>query len=354
MNNRKAPRLVAVGAAVLFVAALLMILGGGAQDEKGRPQPHVLGGCQLNEDAVPAFGRGPLARAAEMCPDLTTCILAAQIETESNWNPDAYNEGSQATGLSQFIPPTWAQFGADGNNDGEANPRDPDDAIVTQSIYMCHLVDLVRNITGLVGETIDLALAAYNAGPGNVQKFGGIPPFQETMNYVVKIRALANEKYSTHAVVTVPEGLQGRAEAVVRRAAEHVELGTMYAWGGGTLNGPGLGTEIDAEVVGFDCSSLVRYAYHQGTGQSITLPRVTDDQYAATKSQPVAVNELQPGDLMFWGVVGNIHHVALYIGDGKMIEAPQSGQKIQLTAIRTGGDYFGATRVFGGPLDRTA
>ncbi|ONI88064.1 hypothetical protein ALI22I_20195 [Saccharothrix sp. ALI-22-I] len=339
--------------AVLLVAVLLLILGGGAQEEQKRTLTGPMtGGCQLDEDAVPEPMRAPLRRAAATCPEATGCILAAQLETESNWNPDAYNVGSQATGLAQFIPTTWAAYGVDGDGDGTADPRDPPDAIATQAIYMCHLVDFVTERTGLTGEIIELALAAYNAGPGNVERFGGIPPFAETTNYVTKIRDLASGKYTLERSALPVEGLHGRAAEVIRFADQ--QRGVMYAWGGGTLNGPGEGFGIDAGVVGFDCSSLVRYAYYQGSGQTITLPRVTDAQYDATKSQPVPVDRLQPGDLLFWGVLGNIHHVALYVGDGQMIEAPQSGQTILVTPIRTGGDYFGATRVFGGPLDATA
>jgi cell wall-associated NlpC family hydrolase len=100
-------------------------------------------------------------------------------------------------------------------------------------------------------------------------------------------------------------------------------------------------------IVGFDCSSLVRYAYYQGTNGKITLPRVAAAQYDATKANTVPVDQLQPGDLLFWGSSpATIHHVALYVGGGKMLEAPQSGSKIHETVARTkGGDYLGATRI---------
>ncbi|WP_309114667.1 NlpC/P60 family protein [Saccharothrix sp.] len=346
---------IVLGLVVLLVSTLLMVLGGGQEEQRRTSLTgHVLGATQLDETKVPPWAVEPLRRAASRCTEITAPILAAQIETESAWNPDAYNEGSQATGLSQFIPTTWAHYGIDGDGDGSADARNPVDAILTQAAYMCSLIEFVKGRDGLTGEITDLALAAYNAGPGNVQKYGGIPPFQETTNYVTKIRDLAANKYSKrkrNPGVSL-ENLTGRAREVIRHASE--QIGLDYAWGGGTLDGPGLGFGIDEGVSGFDCSSLVRFAYYQGSDHAITLPRVTDAQYAATQSQPVSVDALQPGDLLFWGVLGNIHHVALYIGDGKMIEAPQSGQKILAAEIRTGGDYFGATRVFGGPLDNAA
>ncbi|CAL9677701.1 hypothetical protein SUDANB95_08028 (plasmid) [Actinosynnema sp. ALI-1.44] len=335
---------------VVMILTLVMGGGGGEQEERRQFKGHVLGNFSLNDDAVPEWARGPLREAATRCPEITAPIMAAQIETESNWNPNAYNSGSQATGLSQFIPSTWEQYGTDGDGDRVADPRNPADAIITQAIYMCHLVDFVKKHPGLNGELVDLALASYNAGPGNVEKFGGIPPFNETTNYVTKIRNLANTKYASIDSSTIG----GRVGAVIGKAAEQVALGTMYSWGGGTLDGPGGGMPPDVGVIGFDCSSLVRYAYYQGSSHTITLPRVAQDQYNATKSQPVSVNDLQPGDLLFWGSPGDIHHVALYVGDGEMIEAPQSGQKITRTKIRTAGDYAGATRVFGGPLDTAA
>jgi cell wall-associated NlpC family hydrolase len=348
MNGKKIALGLAVAPILLIVLILTLVLGGGgavsqAADVKG----YVRGVTELNDGAVPAWAVQFLVNAARTCPEITAPILAAQIETESNWDPNAYNAGSGATGLAQFIPSTWASYGADGDGDGKADPRDPADAIKTQAVYMCHLVDFVKNTKGLNGEIVDLALASFNAGPGNVEKFHGIPPFEETTNYVTKIRGLANTKYAKAG--SAPTG-SGRAAAVIQKAAEHVNK-TPYSWGGGTLNGPSGGSSPDVGVVGFDCSSLVRYAFYQGTGQAITLPRVAQAQFDATKSQPIAVKDLQPGDLLFWGAPGNLHHVALYVGNGRMIEAPQSGELIHETNIRTNGDYAGATRVFGGPLD---
>jgi cell wall-associated NlpC family hydrolase len=337
------PRTTAVIAApaalILLVSLVLMVTAGGAQHAQADTKHRVTGNTGFNQQAVPDWARQALLDAATTCPEVTAPVLAAQIEVESAWNPNAYNTGSQATGLAQFIPSTWQAWGQDANDDGHADPRNPVDAITSQAASMCHHVDFVTDTPGLTGEILDLALAAYNAGPGTVQRFRGIPPYPETTNYVTKIRHLANTKYATPP----PSTADGPIAAVIQKAAEHVGK-TMYAWGGGTLNGPSEGFDIDAGVIGFDCSSLVRYAYHQGTNHTVTLPRVSHDQYHATKHNPVAIEDLQPGDLLFWGH-GRIRHVALYIGNGRMIEAPQSGQKITETTIRTSGDYIGATRV---------
>ncbi|GAA4009756.1 transglycosylase TgdA [Allokutzneria multivorans] len=337
---------------ILLLVAIVAVLGAGAsQSGDAVHKPNVPDSADFNEDAVPAWAREPLRAAAAICPEITANLLAAQDEAESNWNPLARNANSGAIGLAQFMPETWKQFGRDGDGDGRADPRNGADAIISQAHYMCHLVRWVKDTDGLAGEVIDLALAAYNAGPGNVKKYGTVPPYQETRTYITKIRRLANTKYAAAQQHPTPAPVEGtgRAAAIIAKAAMYVG-NTPYAWGGGTLNGPGPGSAPDKGVVGFDCSSLVRFAFHQGTQRAITLPRTSGEQWRATRGQAVAVEDLQPGDLLFWGR-SRIHHVALYVGNGRMIEAPQSGRRITETKIRINNDFAGATRVLGGPLD---
>jgi len=118
-----------------------------------------------------------------------------------------------------------------------------------------------------------------------------------------------------------------RAIAAARRW-----LGTPYAWGGGGVNGPGPGMPPDEGVIGFDCSSLMQYAYAQA---GVTLPRVSRQQYHAGAHYPI--EQAQPGDLVFWAdATGNpaaIHHVGLYIGDNKVLHAPQSGDVVKISRI---------------------
>jgi cell wall-associated NlpC family hydrolase len=317
---------------------ILLVFGGAGVGIDNGESHGFTGGRPLKQLAVPDWAYKPLLAAAQTCPEISAPLLAAQLDVESNWNPNAHNDGSGADGLAQFLPSTWATWGRDGDGDGQTDPRNPSDAIAAQAAYMCNLVDIVKQHPSVLGDVIDLALAAYNAGPGNVQKYNGIPPFLETTNYVHKIRQLANTKYSDIA----PGGGANAAVEAARRW-----IGTPYAWGGGTLNGPSEGTTPDVGVVGFDCSGLVRFAIYQGSGGTITLPRTSQAQYDATKAQPVSLDNLQPGDLLFWGGPNSVHHVAIYSGNGKMVEAPQSGQTIRETSLstRTGGDFLGATRV---------
>ncbi|WP_406196162.1 NlpC/P60 family protein [Kitasatospora sp. NBC_01560] len=113
----------------------------------------------------------------------------------------------------------------------------------------------------------------------------------------------------------------GRAAAVLQFA--YAQLGKPYVWG---ATGP----------AGFDCSGLTGAAYRAA---DVKLPRVSQDQWNAGRRIPRA--ELQPGDLVFF--YGDLHHVGLYIGDGKMIHAPRTGKNVEVLPIDAM-PYVGAVR----------
>jgi cell wall-associated NlpC family hydrolase len=76
----------------------------------------------------------------------------------------------------------------------------------------------------------------------------------------------------------------------------------------------------------------------------ISLPRTAQTQYNAGPLVP-AGQPLLPGDLVFYGTPGDVHHVGLYIGAGKMVHAPTFGQPIQISQFRwNGDDYLAASR----------
>lgn len=95
-------------------------------------------------------------------------------------------------------------------------------------------------------------------------------------------------------------------EQIVATAMKY--LGVPYVWGGTT-------------PYGFDCSGLVQYVYAEN---GISIPRVTYTQQAA--ATPVSFDDLQPGDLVFWGY--SAYHVGIYIGNGQYIHAPAPGQSV--------------------------
>jgi len=119
-------------------------------------------------------------------------------------------------------------------------------------------------------------------------------------------------------------------------------LGLPYAWGGGGTNGPGPGLPPDLGVIGFDCSGLTQHAYAQA---GISIPRNSRAQYAALPK--VASNDLRAGDLVFWANdpsdPDTIRHVAIYLGNGQVVQAPQSGDVVKVSSMWWS-DYAGAVR----------
>lgn len=133
-------------------------------------------------------------------------------------------------------------------------------------------------------------------------------------------------------------------ETVIQRAKS--QLGVQYAWGGGNTQGPTRGVRDggvadahgDFNKIGFDCSGLMVYAF---------APHRTLAQYSGyqfDEGRKVPLSEMRRGDLLFWGTNG-IHHVAMYLGDGQMIEAPQSGGHVQIVPVRYGDILPQATRI---------
>jgi hypothetical protein len=122
---------------------------------------------------VPARFHDAIVRAA-MRWNVGAALLSAQIYAESNFNPFAQSPAG-AQGIAQFMPGTAQALGLQ-------NPFDPEQAIDAQA----HLMrDLLRRFG-----SVPLALAAYNAGAGAVERYGGIPPYPETRAYVMKILGL--------------------------------------------------------------------------------------------------------------------------------------------------------------------
>ena len=101
-------------------------------------------------------------------------LVKAVIQTESSGNPRCVS-GAGAMGLMQLMPANVKEAGI-------SDPFDPEQNIAAGT----------KQLAGLLSQyhgDLDLALAGYNAGPGNVRKYGGVPPFAETRNYIQRVKA---------------------------------------------------------------------------------------------------------------------------------------------------------------------
>jgi len=262
---------------------------------------------------VPADLLALYQQSAERCPGLPWPVLAAIGKIESDHGRSTapgVRSGSNiagAAGPMQFgiggkAGDTWSAYGVDGDANGTTDVYDAADAVPAAADYLC------ANGAGESGRLSE-AIFAYNRADW----------------YVADVLAQA-AAYTSSAPLPAAAG----AAQVAITFAES-KLGLPYQWGG---TGPL-----------YDCSGLTQAAY---AAAGVQLRRTSREQF--WDGPHVPISQLQPGDLIFYASdvtdPATIHHLALYVGDGRMIEAARTGTFIRFASIDRPG-YIGAVRPIG-------
>lgn len=140
----------------------------------------------------------------------------------------------------------------------------------------------------------------------------------DTTNY--DTAAVDNSSSQTSTTTTTNTNSDLQSGSVVSLAVKLANAGIPYVWGGSSLSG-------------MDCSGLVAYVFQNAEGKSLAHYTVSLESEVTQKS----VSDAQPGDLLFWGNHGSTYHVAIYIGNGQFVAAPEPGENVQVQSISS---YF--------------
>jgi cell wall-associated NlpC family hydrolase len=313
-------------AAALPLVGLVLVGVLSAQASVGGGSPTAQASADIPPELLPVYQSG-----AESCPGLPWSVLAAigKVETDHGRSTApgvtsganfAGAAGPMQIGIGGKAGNTWGgaperpvppeiDYGTDGNGDGIASVYDPVDAIFSAAKYLCRNgADQGRDISG--------AVFAYNHANWYVEK-------------VLRIaQSYATQEASLAAGTDQPSNL-GAERAV---AYAYAQLGKPYLWGAAGENGR------------FDCSGLTMRAWEAA---GVALPHNSAAQYGSAGPHIDDRSQVLPGDLVYFAydvtAPSTIHHVAIYIGNGKMIEAPHRNAVVRIAnAFRK--DYIGATR----------
>ncbi|MGW2665947.1 C40 family peptidase [Nocardia tengchongensis] len=297
-----------------------------------KPQPSMLApgsGAAPSPEAVSDIPASMLVlyqKAAHVCPGLDWPVLAGigKVETDhGRVNMPGVGSGENEAGAGgpmQFLAPTFDSVAARHPLPaGGATPPsryNPSDAIYAAAYYLCdsgapadlHAAIFTYNHADwYVNEVLDQAAHYRNQSPTGTGDCGSI---------------------------------RGGDRASLVLAFACAQLGQPYVWGG---DGP----EVSG---GWDCSGLTKAAYARA---EIILPRTAADQYHA--GPPITESALRPGDLVFYGSDADIHHVGLYLGAGKIVNAPTFGVPVRVQDLHyPGDDYYGATSPLNPPTTAAA
>jgi cell wall-associated NlpC family hydrolase len=164
--------------------------------------------------------------------------------------------------------------------------------------------------------------------------------FSSGSNYAAQLPLAQQVTAAVMATCTAQTPTTGSVGGAIVAAAQS-QLRVRYSWGGGSLTGPTLGQHDggvadsfgDFAAIGWDCSGLTRFAVYQATRGQVTIPRTAADQRGAGSPVAADLAQMLPGDLVVFGT----EHVGIYVGGGRIIDAPQSGTVVRYDSLTGGG-----------------
>jgi cell wall-associated NlpC family hydrolase len=300
----------AAGAAVAVALPLALLLLVAATPAASQASASLAGGPSIAAlSGIPPAYLALYMSAARMCPGLPWGVLAGIGEVESDHGqstaPGVHSGANYAgaEGPMQFESATFAQYAVDGDHDGQLSPYDPADATYTAAGMLC-----ANGAASGTAAGIRQAIFAYN----------------HSQAYVSDVL-----EWAARYTIPVPSGAATTAIAFALR-----QIGKPYQWG---ATGPDV----------YDCSGLVYAAY---AAAGIRIARTTFGW--RQDGPPVPLSQIQPGDLLFSagsdGTPANPGHVVMYLGGGQVVQAPQTGEDVQIDPLDLAGVVV-ATRPAGLP-----
>ena len=281
--------------------------------------------------------------AAHACPGLSWTVLAAVGKIESDHGrsrlpgvaPGTVNTAG-AGGVMQFLDATFrsvvARYPPPPGGAQPPSRYNVHDAIHTAAAYLCD--------SGANRGDLRAALFTYNHSQTYVdqvlaqaRRYQNAARDTRPTNPPDSAPGSADRAPPNTAPPTQPNPGRGPNSAgAAALAFARAQIGQPYLWGG---DGPAAGEG------GFDCSGLTRAAY---AAAGIQIPRTAQTQYHAGPLLPTGT-PAQPGDLVFFGTTGRIHHVGIALGQATlMIHAPDRGQVVRISDWRTMRDVAGLSR----------
>ena len=246
----------------------------------------------------------------------------AKLDEARNWSaPAAATPAAKPAAAAPSNNPAadWdrAPEGVDPATGNWATPWDPFLPAIPSAFVSGDPIAIINSILGIMSTS---AQATADMGRSFLQKLGLLPTPSGFTNGAIP------QVYGRDAT-----------EYVIRRGMS--VMGTPYSWGGGNAAGASRGIDSGSGTVGFDCSGLMLFMF---AGVGIKLDHFSGSQYNAGRKIPSS--QMRRGDMIFYGPNAS-QHVAMYLGDGQMLEAPYTGSVVKISPVRTSGMTPYATRL---------